>query len=365
MFTAKLLEGTLFQDPSPICSQFLANAITLYTQPKHRPFLIIHLIHPETGEKVNDEELLSPDCIYYLLFDYHTVRPWVKEELSNFYNISSMPAAIRHLEKHKEHINYKQLSRNSAAGELLWEKRDDPECFDWVWLCKNPAPKVIPLMELHRTYVHWPSVCVNQNPDVLPFLEKYLMYVNWSSLSTNPIAIPLLLKYPQNIDWSAFSSNPASIPYLLEHPERINLHELCKNSNATDLLIERIDQFMPVDWLTISRSSNPRILEILELVPSDRFDLLDFVSLSVNPLTIEYVMKHDIIHESLFLYNKHPDILQYCKRVFGENFYTGNHLIFQNPYTIDYMEENLDWVIKSVKWYHLSMNPAIYCPPLD
>lgn len=372
MFSAKLFDGSLFQDPSPLCSDFIAQAVSIFVSSLHRPFLISHLIHPDSGEQVPLHDTLSTDTVYYLFFDYHTVRPWMKEEFINIEAISELPQAIRHLEKHKDKIDYKRLSKNHAAGHLLWEKRDDPECFDWPYLCKNPADQVIDLMERYPEYVHWPAACVNENPGIIRFLERNLSRIHWNCLSRNPVTLPLLLKYPQNISWADFSANPAAIPYLCEHPDRINLHELCSNPNGMDLIIERLDQMMPVDWRIVSRANHPYIDQLLEKVhgKEDIKEYLCWWSLSKNPSAIRYLIKYNLpINHSVFV-NPHPEIISFVflKSMIPFDLDRNDELL-RNPSAIKYIETEhiLDYIIeqnKSSFWKHLSHNPAIYCPPL-
>lgn len=382
LFTAKLLEGTLFQDPSPTCVEFLSKAIQLYSSPRYQPFLIISLIHPEEERKLELDEVLSPDLIYYMIFDYHTVLPWIKEEMINLSIHSENPFAIRHLEKHQDKINYKRLCLNHAAGHLLWEKRDDPEIFDWYHLCKNTADEAIWLMEMYPEYIQWPAISTNQNPAILSFLEKNIQHIYWSYLSRNPIAIPLLIKYPENIDWTTFSGNPSAIPYLIQHPERINLHELCCNHNATELIIERLDQFLPVDWRIISR--HPSIVHILDhliniigMTEEQLVSKLDWSELSKNSCVIEFLIKYPsriLNHIIPFTHNRHPSIVEKLIGMIGEvnlrtqileNFRPSE--ILRNPSAIEYVESIKEYLItadNNILWKKLAHNPGIYCPPL-
>ena len=82
------------------------------------------------------------------------------------------------------------------------------------WLCKNPHPAAIPLIEQTLAtrdldVEEWYWLC--QNPNALHLLEQNPEKIYWQSLSENPNAIPLLEQNPEKIHWDILALNPNAI----------------------------------------------------------------------------------------------------------------------------------------------------------
>jgi len=91
---------------------------------------------------------------------------------------------IKYCEEDKDILNWRNLSANAGAMELL---EGNPERIDWGFLSKNSHPRAISLLEKNIL-----------NPEI-----------NWSYLSANSGAIELLRSHPEKIDWEKIAFNPS------------------------------------------------------------------------------------------------------------------------------------------------------------
>lgn len=401
MNTAKLLNGDLFQDSSLIAYQFKDKIIEYYVEPRHLPFLTLYLIHPDDGRLIQNEEVLDSNVIYYLLFEYSSVLPWVDSDKLELSLLTKLPEAIRHIELNLDQIDIGELCDNVAAGDILWSYRDTPDIFNWELLSKNPCDKALSLMRLHNDRIIWNELCKNVSVGKLvDILEKNLDKLNWELLSGNPGALSFILNYPHNIVWTEISSNPAAIPILKENPQLVNLHSLCSNPMGIGLLIESIDSFYPVDWLLISK--NPMVHYFMDTLSDEQLNKLDWRELSRNRNVQEYLLRYphkvDLYRYS---YNTHPDMVE-SMRAFSRNkknstVRMGYSIpgLLSNPSAIEFIKDQLSnltvlapllpehaysntsvdyigkeqWLDYSERtrtsiWTFLTYNTSIYCPLL-
>ena len=75
-------------------------------------------------------------------------------------------------------------------------------------------------------------------------LKKNLNEINWVYLceNENPEVIPILLENPDKIEWYSLSKNPNAIKLLEENQDKINWSYLSKNSAIFELDYEKMTE---------------------------------------------------------------------------------------------------------------------------
>ncbi len=253
-------------------------------------------------------------------------------------SLNPHPKAIQILLDDFSKINWKNVSSNSGAYELL---RDNLPLVDSQYLCMNRDPRAIQLLATHlnvfssskdpidlklsqpkRSFGSWLTgrICGRYSLHLLATAQG----LNWDWLSDNPAALDILKANPAKINWAEASSNPMFME-LIKLPGfdrgQLDNEKLSRNPGAVPFLR---DNFSLIRWDALS--SNPAAIDILE----KNIRYINWAALSSNPAAID-ILEKNICYINWAALSSNPNAI---------------HLFKAYPHHIDYDK--------------LSANPGIF-----
>jgi hypothetical protein len=154
--------------------------------------------------------------------------------------VSSHCSDIEFLRLYESKLDYRELSGNPHASEIL-ERRLDK--VDWEILSSNPG--AVGLLKKYPEMVDWGEASACLSDEMMEWiLDRNADGVDWFELSFNPHAIKILKKFPEQIDEFAINFNIGAEEILKAHPEWIDYNLLSANQSewAMCMVRERLDR---------------------------------------------------------------------------------------------------------------------------
>jgi hypothetical protein len=186
----------------------------------------------------------------------------------NWYNLSYNPSktAIHLLTENERNVNWKKLSLNRNILyflELRNNRIEDLYKLDWDKLSMNTG--AVPLLEEYSLEINWKNISRNSAAIELQCdrLSRNKRKVDYKLLSFNetPQAIAILRENLKKVCWYNLSSNKSkeAIELLTENPEKIAWDVLSKNPSAYELLRDNQNK---IYWEILTANPNPKILKL-------------------------------------------------------------------------------------------------------
>ena len=207
------------------------------------------------------------------------------------------------------YINFNVLSLMPEAIDYL---KENPDKINWINLCNNPSPFIIPILKENPDKIDW--YYLSGNPYVFHFLKENQNKINWDGLSFNSCAFSLLKENEDKINWIniCLNENPKVIKEIIGsnlNKKEISWEALSQNitNEAITLLKENPDK---INWDYLSSNTNPEAIELLRTNKRK----INWYNLSLNQsknakiLFLEYVdiidwRKYKNINKYMVLYN--------------------------------------------------------------
>lgn len=178
--------------------------------------------------------------------DINKVRDFLREKISTVgilqfnkflkkQHVQQIDNHIKWLQMNKKKINWRRLSENPVAIELISTNLDKVY---WTGLSENPA--AIKILENNLDKVRW--VYLSSNPAAIQLIEQNVEKVDWHELSENPAAIKILEKSLDKVRWYRLSWNLAAIPILENNLDKVRWYRLSSNSAAIPILENNLDK---------------------------------------------------------------------------------------------------------------------------
>lgn len=268
---------------------------------------------------------------------YLKLRDWIpppKDMIGwEYLCLNPSPAAVALLEQNPDKINWSLLSRNTSPDAVALLARN-PDKINWAIIWKNPA--AIDLLRKNWRDVYTRALCSNPSPAAIELYLEIISYpggwmgvvlswLNWA-FSKTPIRSQTPIRdYLLSVDSDVLSENPAAIHLLKQHPNIIDWKYLSHNPapGAIELLKQNQDK---IDWDVLSSNPAPAAVELL-LQNESRICWINF-SKNTSPAAIAYLER-----------NPHRIIWEFLS---------------ENPAAIDLLERNMD----KIDWFSLSYNPS-------
>ena len=254
-----------------------------------------------------------------------TLLPWIDAKRLRNIGLCMNPNAIDYLIQNPQLLEYRYLSYNPNAYNLLMEQQDKIcetmfllnthkgvsdivktyKSPHWKHICQNPA--LIDLIKANPDKIHWDSL--SRNSAAVSILIENFDKISWSEfcLNTSPEAIKVIVEHPDKIDALSLSINASAIKYLEEHPEIIDYWGLSWNSAAIHLIEKRPDK---INWMGLS--ANPAAIHILRNNKAQ----IDWIQFSMNPAIFHYdyqtlaIERTHVLREELMMNVLHPRRIQ-------------------------------------------------------
>jgi hypothetical protein len=211
------------------------------------------------------------------------------------------PSAIEFLSAHQEKIDWKQLSTNDCAMDLLLENADK---IDWTFLSINPHPTALKMLSENAEKIDWTLLSMNENPQCVDLLKSNFEKIEWKHLSANPIAIQVLTENMDKIVWSSLSCNESAIDLLASNLDKVNWIEFF-SSNYKTLFEDLVTKSLNTDWVRpyFNRSTNK--------VEIRNTDFVDWNAISLNSNDLDLLEANiDQINWRLLSLNRNPNTIQ-------------------------------------------------------
>ena len=323
----------------------------------------------------------------YILHRNKTLNNKYKLSIINWTRLSANehPDAIKILQKNVHKIDWRELSGNSMAIELLALNKDRI-AHERLWL--NSNPNKVYLLDIskcnrlcfrefvgmanlddqryyifilnnidailtkikYRTYMDyiWQNLSnvgiimallrtcsstdcksLSNRPEMIDIVRNNPNIIDWGQLSANPAAIDILKAHPEKIDWKQLSLNPAAIDVLSMYPEKIDWENLCRNKNAYDIILMNQDK---IDWNVLIETENPIFSDLL----SRNLHKIDKINLVICGMNSEWKMRmmmdydfefddeafEDPSYFDDFIANASTDLeFEFIRRHFDEHYY--------------------------------------------
>ena len=317
-------------------------------------------------------------------------------------SVSENPDMVPFLKKYPDKIHWRSLCENRSPEAIaLLEENVDKIC--WRRLADNPS--AIPILEKHLDMLLLDDdasgivrfLCMNPNPDVIPLIEKILEQapekIDWAYLARNPNAMPIIKKnldkifdnqytfqnflrdntHPeairiieQNLDkiddvsWHCLSHNSSAIPILEKNLDKyISWHTLIQYPNALHLIEKNLDKINPLYLLTY-----PHTIHLVDRIEESRFRSL--TELSWGFVCDRLTERNRPIQKKIMSYfEEYIDNLDFRRlskvasaiRILERNLDKVDwYMMCQNPEAIHILEKNQD----KIDWNSLSFNSEIF-----
>lgn len=232
----------------------------------------------------------------------------------------------------------------------------------WGHLCRNPNPRVIPILEDNPHQIDFTEL--SKNPNATYLLRQNLHRVNWNFVSRNPGAFPLIRQNPDRVVWNYISQNPSldAMALLEQNPDKIEWTGLSGNPSAIGILERHLQK---INWLALSE--NPSAISLLERNPKR----IKWLALSSNPNAISLIKAN----WNLYQYDKFLMFYLCLNPNSAELFETENNLmnnlmsfdwynICRNSKSIRFLEKNIDLIRKDIGIGALTANKKPEMAPL-
>lgn len=333
------------------------------------------LIDSTTGEKA---ETITPDKIYYILFDTGTLLSWIPKDKLNWGILSSNTKAIPYLLDFKEQIDLSLLACNPCpeAMRMLEELLpiENVRAFFSVdkRICGNPF--LFELSEEFRRELNLTrlDLLCNPNPDILSKVieEKPIHPSEWMYLSTNATeyATDLLLKsiydstgditsYLKRLEWQGLSSNPYALRLLLDptYKKYVDWGQVASIpvKEAIDAAVFGME-FQDRDiWFGLLSNHSEYAMTVAERYPY-------MINPITNPYAMRFIKKNFALYKQLnwegLCQNTNPEVLDLLKDHYQKIQWT---LFSENPISIDMIKEKYENG-EYIHFDHFSKNPAIF-----
>ena len=239
------------------------------------------------------------------------LKPWIAEQLT-------LPEIINEPRIHrmKRSINYKYLSQNENAMELLMNNQDK---IDWDGLSANLSATELLYANQEKISIH--RLVDNPHPLAIKLLSENVECIrDWNALLRNPAAVSI---WRQNADIAMLDGYHIPEHYLTSElpspwynmgysdprdkfidlfiskmdPDGFDFDALCDKDESTRInsryyywTSRTIDRITRKRACEILLNRNPKILKILEEVIYP--EQLHWGLLSTNPAAIEFLEKH-------------------------------------------------------------------------
>jgi hypothetical protein len=344
--------------------------------------------------KLPDDIIDKIVCNYVnLLPSKYVLRDWVNKDKLNWKMLSENPCAIELL---KERIEYEK-----SLDKEEYEKLGDDNRVNWLKLSINP--EAIDILKKYPNDIVWCGLCDNKNPRAVemiierieyekhlpPFhfdqdVDEYGLYrIWWDRMGYNehPQIIEMLkekieleknkeyyatLNMNDIIDWYQICSNPHpnAIELLKANPEKIDWEILSENPGAIELLKANPEK---IDWKILS--GNPNAIELLKANPKN----IDWFVLSGNPNAIE-LLKANPKNIAWLMLSKNPNAIELLKAnpkkilwdVLSDNENALELIKARHKYELSLSQEEYSKLLfprhsyKKLDWKILSANKCIF-----
>lgn len=383
----RILNGSILELEGSTCSHIIEQLYKTfdYTTETH----YFKIIEPITGEELKNTDKITRD--EYFVFVDKFFLDWINLSKLDIWmlHFNPHPKAIEYFKANPSKINWKVLSRNPLAIDLLLDNLSlvTNDIFS------NPHPKAIQLFDQlyanqfkHSPYraLQWkPYRTLELNSGAVDLFKKYPNQFNWSDIvhhNKNLDILPLVIEKWKNdkviSDDDMKSSflrvfeHPEAVPYLIEHPSIRPWDILHKNPHP--LVFEWIkDRGNPPSNFIICNTNIDALrwaLDIKEFRNKVANTPILFGGLYTNPsfLTImnDYPELIQTTEQLELLFNiNDPRIIPYAEKAYKNNMIVlrkcydgGSFVISKNPIMISLLEKYPELVCYSP----LSSNPGIF-----
>ena len=202
-------------------------------------------------------------------------------------------------------IDFVEHNKSKLAVGLLCQHPEfdfetlDEDDIDWTFLCKNPNPFAVDLLNRHPENIAWAILATNPSHGALKILKNNPKRIRWGALCANQSAEAMeMLEQNAGRIWGAnLSANPhpKAVALLQLYPTKVVWYDLHCNSSdwATDVILEAyLNDGMDmegVDGALLCMNSNPKAIAYWE----DHLDDIRWWALSRNAGAMRLLKAND------------------------------------------------------------------------
>lgn len=161
-----------------------------------------------------------------------------------------------HITVEELRVRYEDMSSVKGERTLVFAERLPK--IDWVSLCSNPNPKLMPFILEHEDKIEWRPISLNPNVPV-DLLERNIDKIDWMNLSRNEgVPVRFFSKHKDKLVWPLLSGNRSVPLEFLMDPERkndISWNSICCHSPFITLeFIEEWKGKISWDYLSLNET---------------------------------------------------------------------------------------------------------------